>query len=413
MKVRNLLRFLGVFMISIFVILSFTGCSSNYNNIDKLAYVVALGLDVGENHTLKLSFQISIPQSTDSKSGSSQSSDVIVNSVECSSISSGINLMNSYISKKINLSHCKVVVFSEQLAYQGLSEYIYTLVNDINISPSTNIIISKSNAKAFLENAKPTTESLSARYYEIAPTSSEYTGYTANVKIGTFFSNILDTFSEPFAILGSVNNEQTHNNHSNNSVNQDSSYTAGETPLETSKTNIENMGLAVFSKDKMVGELNGMETICHLIVTNELDTCIITIPSPFSSQETIDLQLKMDKSTKKDLELVGSSPFITVKAHLKATILSMNENHNYLEEENLNLLENYANAYLERNISQYLYKTAKELKSDISGFGKYMVSHFLTWDDWINSNWTATFPNSFFSVEVQTNIRSAHLLLKT
>lgn len=417
MKKHNLLKGISILLLLVFILFSFTGCSSNSNNIDKLAYVVALGFDVGDTSPLKLSFQISIPSSgSESSSGSSsQSSDVIVNSIECNSINSGINLMNSYISKKINLSHCKVVVFSEELAYQGLSEFVYALINDIEVAPSTNIVISKCDAKSFLENAKPTTESLSARYYEIAPTSSEYTGYTTNARIGTFFSRLADTFSDPYAILGSINNSETQQSGTQNTnrYNQDSNYTAGQTPIESTKTNIENMGIAVFSGDKMVGELNGSETISHLIVTSQLDTCVITIPSPFDETESIDLQLEMDKDTKNSVELINSSPFITTDVHLKATILSMNEGHDYLNDENLKVLQDFANSYLEQNISEYLYKTAKELQSDIVGFGKYVVPHFLDWDDWIDYNWLSNYPNSFFSVHVTTNIRSGHLLLKT
>ena len=33
------------------------------------------------------------------------------------------------------------------------------------------------------------------------------------------------------------------------------------------------MGLAVFNKDQLVGELNGFESICHLIISNKLKKC--------------------------------------------------------------------------------------------------------------------------------------------
>lgn len=191
MKANIYIKWISILLLLIFFTITLSGCSIlNNNNIDKLAYVVALGFDIGSTNRLKMSFQISLPggsSSGGSSGGTTQSSNVIVNSIECSSINSGINLLNSYISKRISLSHCKVIVFSEELAYQGLNEYIYTLNNDIELGPSTNVVISKSDAKSFLENSKPAVESLSARYYEIAPTSSQYTGYTVDVKLGSFF----------------------------------------------------------------------------------------------------------------------------------------------------------------------------------------------------------------------------------
>ena len=44
---------------------------------------------------------------------------------------------------------------------------------------------------------------------------------------------------------------------------------------------LRTMGLAVFRGDTLVGELNSIETLCHLITTNNLRTATISIPSPF------------------------------------------------------------------------------------------------------------------------------------
>ena len=79
------------------------------------------GVDVGEKNTLKVSFQIAIPSKTASSKGSSESStsdsqDTVIESVECPSVEYAMSLANGYISKRINLSHCKVLVISEQIA---------------------------------------------------------------------------------------------------------------------------------------------------------------------------------------------------------------------------------------------------------------------------------------------------------
>ena len=125
--------------------------------------------------------------------GSSQSQESTISTVECGSINSGISLINSYISKKVNLSHCKAIIISEELAYEGISEYIYTLVNNIEIRPDCNIVISRCKAEDYLNNSNPTLESVSARYYEFILNSSEYTGYTENVTLSDFYSDLLST----------------------------------------------------------------------------------------------------------------------------------------------------------------------------------------------------------------------------
>lgn len=197
-KVRKLF---AVFILALLILVA----STNYygiRGIDNLAYVVAIGIDVGKNENLLLSLQISLPSSGEESSGSSaQSSSVVVESVECPSINSGISLFNSYLGKEINLSHCKVLVISEEYAVDGVSEVLYTLTNEMQFRTTSNIIISKGNAKEYLESSAPLLDKVSARYYEIAPTSSEYTGYTESITCNEFLSAINSNFSSPIAIL--------------------------------------------------------------------------------------------------------------------------------------------------------------------------------------------------------------------
>ena len=406
---KNLIKFIALFIIIVTLIFVFHNYHSVYN-IDHLAYAVALGLDVGENNKIKLSFQLSIPGGESGNSGSSQSDSTVVNSVECSTINSGINLLNTYISKEVNLSHCKVIVFSEKFAYQGLGDSIYTLMNNVQIRPDCNIIISKCNAEYFLNTSKPVLEKLSARYYEVAPSSSDYSGYTEDITLSEFFSDLNDTTSQCYGILGGVNTSSTHSIDDNSTpIQKDTNIKADDT-LITSKPNIENMGLAIFKNDKLVGELTGFETVCHQIITNNLNSCSISIHSPFEENKIITLRVNLKDKTKNSVELTDNGPYISSKISLEARVLSASEASNYLSAENVKELEKYINSYMKEQISSYLYKISKEYNSDIDGFGRYATKNFLTWNDWINYNWLENFNSAFFNVEVDTTIKSSYIL---
>lgn len=407
------LKYIALLLILFISTLSLSGCY-NDKNIDHLAYVVALGLDVSDSNNLRLSFQLSTSSEGSSSDGSSSQSDSsVINTIECSSIDSGINLLNSYLSKKVNLAHCKVLVFSEEFAFKGISKEIYTLMNDIEVRPDCNIIISRCSAEYFLSNSKPAIEKLSARYYEIAPSSYEYTGYTDDITLSNFFATLNDSFSECTAILGGVNTDTEKNYNSSLSNNEkDSSYKANQTPI-SGGTNVENMGIAVFSGDELVGELNGIESMCHLILTNKMETCKISIPDPFDNDDNIYLSLSLKKKTKSDVSLVNGSPYIENNITLSSSIYSMDRDANYLSKEDLKMIEYYANSYLEAKINDYLYKTSKELKSDIDGFGKYLAKNFLFWDDWTEYNWLENYQNSFFKTTVNIEVQSGHLLMAT
>ncbi len=400
-------KFFAILILTILLIVS----SSSYygiKGIDNLAYVVAIGLDVGKDNKLKLSLQISVHQSNENgSSSSSQSSSAVVNSIECPSINSGISLFNSYLGKEVTLSHCKVLVISEELAAKGISEYLFTLANDIQFRTDSNIIISKCDAENFLKYSAPLLDKVSARYYDIAPTSSEYTGYTESITCNEFFNAINDKISDPVAILGSINTPDTQK-----TTNENSAYTAGQTPI-SGETSVETMGLAVFNDDKLVGELNGLESICHLIISSKLENAQIRIPSPIEQLNYIDLYIELDNNTKNSLYLVNSSPYITSNVKLTARIQSLNGNINLDDEKVVSKIENYAEQYLKYHLNNYLYKTSKEFNADIDDFGLYSLKYFNNISDLEEYNWNHHYKDTFFNVNVDVELRSSYLLVNT
>lgn len=402
-------KIIALILVSIFSLFTLTGCKYENNSIENLAYVIALGIDKGEDNLLKLSFQFATPSSDSGSSGSS-GSDITTTTVECSSISSGFNLMNSYISKKLNLSHCKVIIFSEELAAIGITEEVQTLINKIQIRPDSSIIISKCSASDFIENAKPNLMTLIARYYEIVVTSGKYTGYYYNSTLENFYSSLEESLVEATAMLGGTNVEQLHYIDKDiNYIDIDSSYIAG-TSLVEDENLIQLMGTAVFKDGKLVGELNGQETISHLIVTNKLDQCIINIPDPFSSDNLISVSISLNNTNNK-VEFVNNAPYIMVDTSIEAYILTYSDSSNYGTEEALGIIEKYINSYLATHISSYLYKTAKEFNSDIAGFGKKVISKYTNINKWNESNWSNNYKNAFFHVNVSTDLEGSTLMI--
>ena len=76
-------------------------------------------------------------------------------------------------------------------------------------------------------------------------------------------------------------------------------------------------------------------------------------------------------------------------------------------------ISNSCNKYLESLISGYLYKTSKEFKSDINGFGRYLLSNFTTNKQFNDFGWLNNYINTTFDVNVDTNVDSGFLLKKT
>ncbi|MCI8384549.1 MAG: hypothetical protein HFJ33_06820 [Clostridia bacterium] len=406
---NKIVRNLFIFILIIAFLIAF---SSSYLSLsmDNLAYVLVIGIDKGTDNNLEVSFQFSTT-SKSTESGSTEKTPTVMDTVTAPSLSTAINLMDGYMGKELNLSHCKVIIFSEELAQEGISEEIYTLINDTQIRPSSNIVISKCNAKFYMEQTSPELENLISKYYEIFTNSSKYTGLKPNATIGDFFNAIICKTCEPVAILGGISTEKPENQ-GNNHIQENYNVKSNQTPIE-GENGSENIGVATFKDDKLVGELCALETTTYLALRNRLDRFLVSIPDPDDVNSYVDIYLYPDGNTNVQVDTSTNSPYIQVKSKFTGRIYSMSNNSQYLDPEILKELSETCNKYLESVFSDYLYKTSKEFKSDINGFGRYALGNFFTTQDFDEYNWCNNYQNAFFEVKVDTSIKSSMLLTET
>lgn len=406
---NNILKNFSILIVIIIFILAFSSSYASLS-IDNLAYVLAIGIDTSDDNKLEVTFQFSttVPAS---ESGSSSKANTVLNTVTTSSLSNAINLVNGYLRRQINMSHCKAIIFSEEFAMQGISDEIYTLVNDTQIRPSANIIVSKCKAKYYLKQTTPQLENTIYKYYEIFTSSSKFTGYMPDTTIGSFFNAMICNTCNPSAILGGLT---LGNNTNNSEIDSQNDYLikSNNSSIE-GENGVENIGVAVFKDDKLVGELNALETISFLIMRNELRRFLISVPDPENNNYYLDIYLSPTISTKIDVDTSSKSPYIKIKCKFTGRIYSMSENSKYLSEDVLKSISNSCNSYLESIFSDFLYKTSKEFHSDINGFGKYALQNFLTTKDFENYNWLANYKDAFFDVEVDTSVKSGMLITET
>ena len=365
---------------------SLTGCQTAMG-IDKFYYIIALGIDFSENHLLKVSIQTTDNGSGESNgssgSGSSQSSNYKIYSVEAETIDSAITILNNYLSKKVNLSHCSALVFSEEVARSGISPYISALNNNTELRHSCEFLISSGSATDVLDMVSKSGESFTSRLFDYLTTSSDYTGYSIISTFGTFFSSLQNSYRQPCAVYTEVKDDI-----------------------------IQNSGIAVFRDDTMIGTLNVLDSISHLMVTNALNTCQISIDSPFKENEKADLQLRLYKNTDISFDMINHAPYITLDLYPEGTIISSGESFDYTDNNHIKKMEQATNDYIENIMKQYLYRITKEYQSDIAGFSGKYSSEFLTKDEFDNTHFQELFRESFFEVHVHTQINSSNLFNK-
>ena len=221
-------KYISFSCILIILLFTLTGCYDS-NGIENFYYIVAIGIDKADNNLISLSIQIA-KTGNSSDAATSQSSEYKIYTVDCESIETGINILNNYLNKKINLSHCSAIVFSEEIAREGVKSYINILGNDTEIRPSCNILISSGTAYDVLDKVSNSGESFSSRLYEYILHSVDYTGYTIDSTFSNFFTSINDKQTQSLAIYTVVNDDT-----------------------------IQNSGAAVFNDDVMLGTLSPLQ----------------------------------------------------------------------------------------------------------------------------------------------------------
>ena len=425
----TLLKKIFIVLILISIIYAFFSNSSSSKKIDNMAYIVAVGIEKGNIEKYKMTFELSTVKSSSSESSSdseknsngdsSGNSSESENSspyntycVECASIDTGISLLNTYVNKQINLSHCKILVISEDLAKEGIRSIVYNFVNKIEIRPDCNIVISQTPGDEFSKNKKPSLDDVLDQYFEISSnTDDNDTDYTKIVTLNEFYSSLEDPLKQPYAALGIINNANSQVEDSNNNDIQ-IDKAVGSITSKKDKYLVELIGISVFNDDKMVGKLSSMETVCHLALIDSLKQSTISIPSPFEPNDKINLFISVTRSPRIKVYIDKNSPIPFVKIDLKiiGRLVSFNNTEKTIDQNIIHQMENTTNEYLTNQVYEYLYKTTKDFKSDISGIGTNATINFSTYQDLEKYNWLKNYENCIFDINVHTSIKSGYFL---
>ena len=452
-----------IIICTIFIFAYAFSASYNSQNIDRLDYVIAIGIDRAPNdNNLQISFEFT-DLGAFSESDSSEGSKPIIDTVVAPSIPEAVNLMNAYAGKQVNLSHCKVVIFSEDVAKDGILEEVTYLMNDSQIRPTTNIIIATEKAKDYIENSTSSLEGILTKYYDIFPTSAEYTGYTSNILLSRFYQNLTSNESGAVAILGTKSKSSNENSlsskeNTSNSTTQESSMessntqnqgsnttsqnaTSNQTSQNTASTNsvsnsqnitpqndtslesvssgetivegdrgTENIGLAVFNKDRYIGTLSAIETLCYTLIEEEVDNFSVCIDNPINPDKKIDISISSLEPAHTKIDISNDNPTITIKLNLTAKALTGQDSLDFSNKDTLNTVNAALKDYLTSKMKDFLYKTSRDYGCDINGFYRLVKQKFLTIPEYENYNWEEKYKQANFNIEIDSNVISSFLV---
>ena len=306
----------------------------NANLVNHITFVSAIGIDKIQDNDEKIlvTFQIVPPQV--SLENGSDSAKVLITSVEADSIEQAITYMHNYISSVVNFSQTRAIIFSEEIARDGLQKYLSSISSSSTLDTNMYVIVSENeSAKDFLEAINKNAEMNPFNYFNVIK-NSEFIGSSSQlVTVMDFLKLLNDPLQSATVTLGRLENitenengsqgtDPTQNQGQTNEANSSDTHTK-EANDET-QTNVLIDGVAIFKDDKMIGTLTGQETAFHLMINKTVNVFFYQLIQE-KEGEKIATSLYCWQNQKSKIQF-DQSNFIDITIPLNVSVVQTKEN---------------------------------------------------------------------------------------
>ncbi|WP_161568356.1 Ger(x)C family spore germination protein [Anaerobacillus alkaliphilus] len=366
----------------LFLVVLLGGCWDR-TEIEEVALVIAIGLDKGENGSVKVTYQIANPVvGSNLATGDVTASEVIT--LHSADIVSARDLANISISRTLSFAHAKSIIVSQELARSDeFLPIITAAIRDRHVRRELHFIVSKESAEQFIREENLTLEVRPHKFYDLMARRWEETGLTPYSTLSRFYSiteNDGDLFLAISATRGTEETKITADN---------DDYYAGEVEKRSSNQ-IQMIGSVVFKKGKIIGELTGEETRLALWLRPEerADMMLITLEDPEDPNKKVTVKVFKREKTNITIDTSHDVPKIHVSVPLLVEVLGIHSNTNYVTNlDQQSRLKEAFQAELEEKVNQLISYTQNDLKGDPFLWSLRARRNFVTVDQFKDYQW--------------------------
>ncbi len=374
--------------LSLLLCLALSGCW-NSRELDSLAIVMGYAIDKSDEEGLvDMTAQVAVLSDGGSSDNSSSSSNTASSEAYWNITRTGssiFTILRDYThesSRKLYSPHNQVIIFGNDLAKNGIRDYLDFFLRDHETRLNVWILVAKDKASDILD-VKPKLEKIPAIGLSDLIEDQKATSETVQIRIRDFLERLISDTTASIAPLVEVIGE-------------------GKDQI------VEMSGTAVFKQDKLVGELNKTETRGLLWVLSKVNSGIITVEAPGG---TADLEI-VSTETQVNVEILDDG---SITAHVKITesgnIGSQTGSGDLSKTDNVKILEQNMNDAITAEVFSAVEK-AKELDADIFGFGDMFYKKYPQQWKSMKENWDELFNEIKVEVEVDAKLRGSGRIVK-
>lgn len=394
---------------------SVAGCSS-VQSTDNSAYVMSLGIDIGEEKAFAFTFQIPY---LINETGASEQAKFYSITCEAASLSDAIGIINSNTTYSISLSSLNFFVISDRVATREVLERLLpSLMKLPQLKKSAFLIVAKDSAKDYIEGLESDKQSnldkIQSQLIQEADTSGIYPKCT----LLDAFECLLDDRMEILCALGAKNphsddaqrkesfsteGDQEEEKQVLASLQNDKDsrfyidYTAGDI-VRKGGLGSDLMGSAVFLQGDLKAYLTGRETLFVQMANGAFRNATYYMEYP-PTDGSLMLHLKQDGSPKTKVSIQDGTVQIDEKIPLKVEVYSYTGLDRIYSKEEQEQMRQYIQTHLQQGIEQMVEKL-QNIGADVFGYGRDVCKLFSTQEAWEDFQWRQHFPNAQVSIEV-------------
>lgn len=378
------------FAISMLCLLLLTGCWSR-RELNELLIVLGMGIDWEDGHYL-VSFQVVNPSEISNQQKRGDRPPGTLFQGRGKTLFEAARAVTAEAPRKVYLGHLQIYVIGEEAARKGINELIDVSARDNETRMDFNIIIAKgSKAEDVLKLYTPVEKLPSYSMQQSLQTSAKNWAPTIAVTLDKAITNLSSQGSE-LTLTGI--------------------RVIGNPKVGENKQNVEKFmppsrfrysGIAAFRDDKLIGWLNDRESRGYTDITNNLDSTSIAIPC--GEQRYMGIEVTSSNSKIKT-KVVNGNPEVEVSIRTEANIVERScADVDLSNPETIKQLEKKTKENIQTN-AEAAVNHAKEMKSDIFGFGTQMEKEHPAFWYRVKDQWREEyFPKLKVSYKIKLYIR--------
>lgn len=407
-------RILRIVFVIILTLPALTGCWDRQDP-ENMAFVVAIGVDIGPKNDYLFTFAIAVPKplSSGSQNTSGPAKPIVVHTVEGSNIISALLASQSFIARKLTLTHAKAFILGEELAKKGVMPVLSEVVRSREFRRSFYVLTTHGSAETYIQTIKPTMETDISLWFELEldpnnmgtmiPPNSRFHNFIIDMeKIGVGAIAIQTAFRKDIlegnVDLSSGKNDSDGKQPIVGNQNAGEIQRSGETPVEF-------FGTAVYKGDKLRGFLNGNETKNLFMLRGDFKRTTWDFTDPANKKLNLTIDMKAQKRTVMKVKRKNNQVSVYFEITMEGDLISVQSSADYTKEKNRKKLERAVEKQLKKEATDLLDKTIHKWGVDCFFINNDVRSTFSTLKEWNDFKWQKHVKDVTYQVDITFHMR--------